>query len=361
VSRRIPKLCRHRQSGQGYVTDPALGREVYFGRHGTPECQAAYDQWVRSFLARPDPRAAPGVGLRVAVLLEAHLRYADGYYRKRGKPTNEVANFKRVGAAVLLCGLGLVPAEDFGPRHLKQVRERLVKDGLARPTVNGHCRRLVRLFAWAAAEELVPAGVVVALRMVPGLKAGRTEAREPEPVTPADPKAVEAVLPLLSPKWRDAALFQRAAGLRPAEALAVRPCDLDRTSEPWRYDVPGDWNKAHHRGRVRVAFLGPQARAVLLPRLGRARKPEEYLFRGRFGTAPASGQSYRRAVRDACDTAGVPRWSPNMLRHGKATEVRAAFGAEAARVALGHANLATAEIYAEKDMERVKMVMERLG
>src|SRR5438067_149 len=36
--------------------------------------------------------------------------------------------------------------------------------------------------------------------------------------------------------------------------------------------------------------------------------------------------SYRIAVQWACVRAGVPVWSPNHLRHTRATQIRAAFG-----------------------------------
>ena len=44
-------------------------------------------------------------------------------------------------------------------------------------------------------------------------------------------------------------------------------------------------------------------------------------------------------------------WAPNQLRHSAATEFRKKAGAEASRVALGHAHLSTTEIYAEKDLD----------
>jgi len=55
------------------------------------------------------------------------------------------------------------------------------------------------------------------------------------------------------------------------------------------------------------------------------------------------------------------RWSPNQLRHSRATEVRKLYGAEASRVILGHSNLKTTEIYAERDMQLAAQVARETG
>ena len=54
-------------------------------------------------------------------------------------------------------------------------------------------------------------------------------------------------------------------------------------------------------------------------------------------------------------------WHPHQLRHTAATEIRRTFGIEAAQVVLGHANIATTEIYAEKDRKLAEEVMQQLG
>jgi integrase len=54
-------------------------------------------------------------------------------------------------------------------------------------------------------------------------------------------------------------------------------------------------------------------------------------------------------------------WSPNQLRHTAATEIRREFGIEAAQNTLGHASVDVTEIYAEKSLDQVREVMEKLG
>ncbi|NNJ24319.1 hypothetical protein LzC2_03750 [Planctomycetes bacterium LzC2] len=44
------------------------------------------------------------------------------------------------------------------------------------------------------------------------------------------------------------------------------------------------------------------------------------------------------------------RWSPNQLRHTRATQLRAKYGIELTRTVLGHSDIATSAIYAERDL-----------
>jgi len=106
--------------------------------------------------------------------------------------------------------------------------------------------------------------------------------------------------------------------------------------------------------------------------------------------------TYRRAVERACDRAFPPpaplgqregetraawekrltpkqraeltawrkahRWHPHQLRHTAATEIRKAFGLEAAQLTLGHSSAqVTDAVYAERDQTRVAEIMRRVG
>ena len=67
------------------------------------------------------------------------------------------------------------------------------------------------------------------------------------------------------------------------------------------------------------------------------------------------------AIERACDRAGVTRWSPNRLRHSRATEVNNELGIEAARILLGHSNAETTKIYLDSEAlfkEQVAITIE---
>jgi len=185
--------------------------------------------------------------------------------------------------------------------------------------------------------------------------------------------------------------MQRLTGMRPAEVCQLRPCDLDRSGDVWKY-TPSK-HKTQHHGHKRDIFLGPKAQAVLLRYL--ARDAETYCFRPcdseskRLAEQEANRKtprscgnvrgsnverkpkrkpgeryatdSYRRAIHRACDKAGIDRWSPNRLRHSAATEIRKRFGLEAAQVTLGHASADITQVYAERDNTLAIRVAREVG
>jgi integrase len=71
--------------------------------------------------------------------------------------------------------------------------------------------------------------------------------------------------------------------------------------------------------------------------------------------------SYQRAIRRACDRAGVPHWTPNQLRHLAATKIRAAYGLEAAQVILGHSKADVTQIYAARDLDKARLIVAQAG
>jgi hypothetical protein len=90
---------------------------------------------------------------------------------------------------------GPAPARCFGALAMEAVRNRMIELGWGRKSINLHVSRIKSLFKWAVAKELVPAAVHHALLAVAGLRAGRSAARETDPVRPVPEAFVEATLP----------------------------------------------------------------------------------------------------------------------------------------------------------------------
>lgn len=284
----VPSLLRHKGKGLAYATFSGVIR--YFGPwpadHPEPPAatRAAFDKALAEWLtggrsAPPEParRAAPAVvaldpgGLTVAELIARFWAWALDYYRdKDGRPTGETENIKWA-LRPLNALFGSTSAAQFGPRRFKAVREVMVTGyhhsefGVQRPlsrrTVNSRARRVKQLFRWGVAEELVPPAVAWALREVPALAAGRTQARETEPVGPIDEAVVQATLPRLRPHPAGMVRLQLLTGMRPAEACRLRLADLDRTGPVWKYHPPR--HKTAYRGKRRTVFIGPEAQRVI--------------------------------------------------------------------------------------------------
>ena len=112
------------------------------------------------------------------VILEFWTRHAEAHYcHADGRPTGELGNY-RESLRPLRHIFGNSLANDFGPLTFKATRQAMIDSGLARGTIKQRVGRIVRLFKWAASEELVPAGIHLGLKSVSGLPKGRTQARE---------------------------------------------------------------------------------------------------------------------------------------------------------------------------------------
>jgi integrase len=389
VSVRTPSYRLHRPTGQAVVT--LNGKDVYLGKHGTPESRAAFDRVIAEWLANGRQLPAPGGtrGLSVAELILAYYRFAETYYRKNGAPTTEVEAV-RASLRPLRQLYGGTPAGEFGPLKLKAVRQAMIDSGLCRNEVNKRTGRVVRCFKWGVENELVPPSVHHGLKAVPGLRKGRSGVRETAPVRPVPEEHVDAVRPHVARQVWAMVEAQRLTGMRPGKVCQMRTCDLDTAGGVWVYTPPS--HKTEHHGKARTVFIGPRAQEVLRPWL-RA-DPSAYLFSprevmGEKSVARRAGRktpmtpsqrrrkrkerprrapggryethAYTMAVRRACDLAGVPRWTPHRLRHNAATRLRREYGLDVARVILGHSSPVVTEIYAEVDREKALKVMAEAG
>ncbi len=236
-------------------------------------------------------------------VLAAHLKHAEQHYRRAdGSQTHEVVEYK-IAYRVIRVLYGRIPAVEFGPLALKAVRAAMLAKGWCRSLINQRIGRVRRIFKWAAGEELVPFAVYHALTAVTGLQAGRTSARESEPIGPVDDATTEATLPFLSRHVRGLVEFQRLTGCRPGEACLLRRCDIDTGGAVWLY------KPAHHKlaykNKSRVIAIGPQGQNLLreyfTPDIG------DYLF------SPRRSVEEIRAARAA--SRKTPRFTSHMERN----------------------------------------------
>jgi integrase len=196
-------------------------------------------------------------------------------------------------------------------------------------------------------------------------------------------------MPFLASPLRAMIRLQRLTGMRPGEVAQMRRRDLDTSGDVWVYRPAR--HKTAWRGKERVILIGPRGQEILRGVL--KTDPDAYLFSPReareewFAAKRAArktkvqpsqvcrrkpnpqrkpGESYSRhayasAVARACEKAKVPHWHPNQLRHSRATEVRGAFGLEAAQVVLGHARANITEVYAERNITLAAEVATKTG
>jgi integrase len=320
-------------------------------------------------------------------VLYAYLQHSKVYY---GQST-EHANMKTVLKPMTEL-YGSLVAQDFGPVEFKAIRAWWLSDkSRSRQYVNKQMKRTLRVIKWAVGQGMIPATTHLALKCVEPLRRGRCEVREAKPIACVDPKLVAATYPFLTKVVADMIRFQLATACRPGEVCKVRPGLVDRTKDVWQIVL--DEHKTAYRGRERIIFVGPKAKAILAPYLLRA--ADQFCFsRGeseeqrlaarsearvtpkscgnRRGTNLArrprkkpgdfyTTDSYGRAIKYACKRGKLRGWSPNQLRHTAATEIRKHFGLEAAQLILGHAAADVTQVYAERDTAKAVEVIRQTG
>ena len=349
---KLPRYSLHKPSGLAKVKFG--GKVTYLGKHGTPESHAAYAAFVAR-LPKPEdpttpPEPAPGAILMVGEIVLHYNAHALRYYARDGVPTGEHVTI-RAALRPLVNLFGEIPAREFGPKRMKALQAAMIKLDWSRRYVNKACGITKRCFTWAASEELILAETAMALRTVPGLKKGRTAAREKPDVAAVTDADIETTLPELGSVIADMVRIQRLCGCRPGELLGMTVEAINRTDPQCWVFTPGS-HKTQHHGKGRTIFLGPKAIDLLVSHLVAA---------GTGRIFPILRDGYRQAILRACERAGVTPWTPNRLRHAAATEFRAKFGLEAAQVLLGHSRADVTQTYAERDLKKAADVKRKIG
>jgi integrase len=398
---KIPSYGRHKATGQAVVR--IGGRDIYLGKFNSASSRQEYNRLIAEFVANNGVTTKATTDLTVVELLAAFL--------KTQKTRSKVEQIKfRLTVAAVRELYGRKAVSEFGPLALKAVRQKMIEAGLSRQSINERVNRIRYIWKWGVENELIPATNLHALQAVAGLRFGKTEAKETEPVKPVPDAFVDETKEFVSPVVAAMIELQRFTGMRSGEVTAMRGCDLDTSGKVWIYTLAQ--HKNTWRGHERKVYIGPKAQMVLRPYL--TADLQAYLFSPAgamdgilkmrhaarktplsCGNRPGTNNrgirrkqlsdrynsnSYRRAIEhgieaankarlkaaaeqgiDAEDVALIPHWHPHQLRHNAATNLRREHGIEVARIILGHRSAAITEVYAEADHARAIDVMAKIG
>lgn len=387
----IPKIRRH-SSGQARVT--IEGTDYLLGAFGSPDAEEAYRRTIAQWLAKDGPFAPSDAPVTVTEVLAGYWLHAEKYYGYDRDPTRgDCCNLKST-IRILRDLYGHTSAGDFGPRDLRAVQAEMIRLGWCRNLINQQTGRIKQIFRWAVSEEMVAPGVWHALLSCPGLRRGKSEARETEPVKPVLVADIDAAKQHLRPAVAAMVDFALLTGCRPNEVCQLRPRDLDQADPRCWVFRPGHHKNQHH-GHERPVLVGPRAQAVLSPFLDGC-DPDEFVFspkreeqrrnverrakrkskptpwavaraelslRGPRRRGPKeryTTASLRRAIKRACKAAGIPTFGPNRLRHTRATELRP-HGLDVVATILGHTKLETTQIYSERNLAAAMDVVATVG
>jgi integrase len=361
------------------------------------ESKQSYDRLIADYLARG--RIAPHQlaesddreSATVSELMVPYLEHVIQYYRMTdGRPTSQVALVK-LSLRVLRRQFGDTPAAKFGPLSLLRCQDEFVRSGLSRSEANRRVRLVRQFFRWAVSRELVPGSLIHALDTVEPLRKNRSAARESDPVQPVSDETIDRTIDHLPRDVAAMVELQHWTGMRPQEVTQITTSAIDRSRDVWEYRPVHHKNAHHDIGRV--ILIGPRGQEILRPWL-RPDEPERPLFSPRDRMTVLSIErraarkspltpsqrdrkpkpdrsrppgdryttgSYRRVIHRACQAAGVPKWSPNQIRHSAATRLRSKAGLDVASVVLGHSNPDTTLIYAERDLDVARSAMAQFG
>lgn len=364
---------RRNGDGRAFAVYPnSGGRRVYFGRHGTPEAEAAFKRWLSALLKaeadapEPTPVIVAGPSTPLCACIEAYMDWAKRHYDSR-----EYNNL-RAPLKALEAHAGDLPARSFGPNALREFRDHLMAKGFVkggtprrytRSTLNTACNKVRRFVRWCESRELLPAGTAASLATLESLRAGKCSAPDKPPVTSVPWEVVKATLPYCRPDLAAMIQVQFWCGMRPAEVCRMTAGELDRIGAVWWYRPTR--HKNTHRGKPLVKAVPKPAQEILAPFIERAESPDSPLFLTRFDN-PYNSDAYSTAVElavKAANRAGcrLPHWTPNRLRHLIAEVVDGLAGREAAQHFLGHSRPDTTAIYAKRVEETLRRTAEELG
>jgi integrase/recombinase XerD len=247
----------------------------------------------------------------------------------------------------------------IAPAHLRGFARALEAEGLA-PASRARMLVAVRRFA----RHQVASGVL-ARDPSEGLLAPRRTRRLPRVLHSEETDAlIEAAGDDGALGLRDRAMLEvlYGAGLRVSELVSLPLAAFDRRASVLRVLGKG--------GKERIVPLGEPAREALEAWLGegrpalarRARRaPSDAVFLSSRGAA-MTRQNFFVRLRALARRGGIPseRVSPHVLRHSFATDLLSG-GADlrALQAMLGHADLATTQIYTHVSRERLRDTVER--
>lgn len=378
----FPQYSLHKKSGLARCV--WQGDTVYLGKHNTPESFAAYNQILALFNLTGKIKKEERL-ITVDELVNQFLNYLKA---SKEVSQNEIKNMG-FGLRYVQRLFGNLPANNFKVAQMILVRDQMVENGLRRTTVVKYQRYINRCWRWGVRSELVTGTTFENLKSLESLKKNRSHAKESDKVKPVKWEDVAALESFVCRQIWAMILLQWHTGMRPGEVVLITPADIQKHDHIWIYRPHR--HKTDYRGKDRIIAIGKKAQEVLNPWLCRPNETpcfspgesqgERYqqmrasrkskvqpsqLDRSKSDPKRAPGQayqvsSYRRAITKACEKAQVETWTPNQIRHTFATRVRKEFGLDAAQVALGHEHANVTQIYAEKDIEVIKKIAEKLG
>jgi hypothetical protein len=162
-SKKLPGYLFHKPTGQARAR--INGKDFYLGPYGSESSRRKYGDLIAKHTSgqlldpvlggsRTTSEVVEDRGIAVSELLLAFKKHAEAYYVKDGKRTAEVDCFYSAMRPVREL-YSVFPAKDFGPLHLRAVRDRFVANGWTRTFCNKSTNRVRHIWRWAVKVRVV--------------------------------------------------------------------------------------------------------------------------------------------------------------------------------------------------------------
>jgi integrase len=334
----------------------------------------------------------------VADLIAAFLNYIE-----REVPKDQYDRYRQSAKWVMESGYGDCPVDEFTPKKLKDVRQRMIDSKrMCREQVNALKNKIVRMFRWGVEEEMVGnPSVPAALQAVENIRKGKGGTFD-HPDTKAVPDdVIKRTLPGMPPTVAAMVLIQRLTAMRPNEVFNMRVGDIDqnRKNGLWYYE-PGAYKTRQFVGNIQFP-LGKPEQELIAPYLA-GKKPDAAVFSPRTAMEERNAEkranrktkltpsqkardkqrakkprkiaefynriSYRKAIQYAIDAVNrelpdgekVPQWTPYRIRNRVATEIETKIGLDEAQAQLGHTSANMTKRYSDAQLAiRERLALER--
>jgi integrase/recombinase XerC len=306
------------------------------------------------------------------------LRYLESLAAERGCSPRTITGYR--SDLAILAQLARADASGSEPAW-SAIDERTLRSWIATESRAGRTPGSIarRLSAWRGFYDWLAAQGLAAANPARGVRAPRAPRRLPKALSPDQAAQLMAAAPGNDPEsLRDAALLELlySSGLRLSEltSLDVRYFDGrdpgDAGGPPsvsWYSADEAEVTVTGKGGRRRTVPVGTQARAALarwlaaradwlalLPKADR-----RALFLARSGRRLAN-RGVQRRLRELAIEQGIPtRVHPHVLRHSFASHLLQSSGdLRAVQELLGHASIATTQVYTALDFQRLAAVYD---
>ncbi|MCL2622121.1 MAG: site-specific integrase [Planctomycetaceae bacterium] len=374
---KIPKLCREKSPSGDLAYVYINRKKIRCGKWGTPEAVEKYNRTIAEWNTTKKLPVRKGTVFTINDLVLEYQKQVDKDFQDRKWEGEDHGSERDCDYALrhITAPCGTLPTNEFGSDTLTHIVDGMVDSGLGRKTINKRLVWIKKAFEWGAPRKMVDEMVCAELTLVKPLKEGKTRAPEYRIILPVLVEYVEKTLEKCHPLLFDMIRVQILGAMRPEDVRLIRLCDINTDDDIWLYKPYT--HKKRYQKKPRSIPIIPECQSILMPYVWEKQgHPEDYFFnpadamkqisllenprrfrRNNTGEHERNvcytTSNYDKEIAWAAKQAGVPHWTPNQLRHLKATDLSEKYGIKVAQEMLGHDSEETTKIYIDpKSLEK---------